>query len=52
MSADVRDRPMADVRAETATMKALVQEGEGSADVLHIRDIPRPVLLDAPHHRA
>ncbi len=46
MSAAVRDRPMADVQIETATMKALVQEGEGSADVLHIRNIPRPVLLD------
>ncbi len=46
MSAGVRARPMADVRAETATMRALVQEGEGSADVLHIRSVPRPVLLD------
>ena len=46
MSAGVRDHPMADVQAETATMKALVQEGDGSADVLHIRSVPRPVLLD------
>src|SRR5438093_9461509 len=28
------------------TMKALVQEGHGSADALHLRDIPRPVLTD------
>lgn len=28
----------------TGTMKALVQEGDGSADVLHLRDIPRPEL--------
>jgi NADPH:quinone reductase-like Zn-dependent oxidoreductase len=29
-----------------ATMKALVQEGRGSADVLHVRDIPRPELTE------
>ncbi len=46
MSAGGRDHPMADVQAETATMRALVQEGDGSADVLHIRSVPRPVLLD------
>lgn len=28
--------------AATATMKALVQEGEGSADALHVREIARP----------
>jgi len=28
------------------TMKALVQEGYGSADVLHLREIPRPELLE------
>jgi NADPH:quinone reductase-like Zn-dependent oxidoreductase len=28
------------------TMKALVQEGYGSADVLHVRDIPRPELIE------
>jgi len=28
------------------TMKALVQEGYGSADVLHVRDIPKPALMD------
>jgi NADPH:quinone reductase-like Zn-dependent oxidoreductase len=27
-------------------MKAVVQEGYGSADVLHVRDIPRPVLME------
>jgi NADPH:quinone reductase-like Zn-dependent oxidoreductase len=27
-------------------MKALVQEGYGSADVLHLRDIPRPGLME------
>lgn len=27
-------------------MKALVQEGSGSADVLHVRDIPRPELRE------
>ena len=28
----------------TGTMKALVQEGDGSADVLHVREIARPAL--------
>src|SRR2546423_2316270 len=28
------------------TMKALVQEGYGSADVLHLREIPRPELME------
>jgi NADPH:quinone reductase-like Zn-dependent oxidoreductase len=28
------------------TMKALVQEGYGSADVLHLRDVPRPELME------
>jgi NADPH:quinone reductase-like Zn-dependent oxidoreductase len=28
------------------TMKALVQEGYGSADVLHVRDIPKPALVE------
>jgi NADPH:quinone reductase-like Zn-dependent oxidoreductase len=27
-------------------MKALVQEGYGSADVLHLRDVPKPELLE------
>ena len=29
----------------STTMKALVQEGAGSADVLHLRDVPVPALL-------
>jgi NADPH:quinone reductase-like Zn-dependent oxidoreductase len=29
-----------------ATMKAVVQEGYGSADALHVRDIPRPELTE------
>ena len=29
-----------------ATMKALVQEGRGSADVLHLRDVPMPDLAE------
>ncbi|MGH2471095.1 MAG: NAD(P)-dependent alcohol dehydrogenase [Candidatus Limnocylindria bacterium] len=28
------------------TMKAIVQEGYGSAEVLHLRDIPRPELME------
>ena len=28
------------------TMKALVQEGRGSADALHLRDVPRPELRE------
>jgi NADPH:quinone reductase-like Zn-dependent oxidoreductase len=30
----------------TTTMKAIIQEGEGSADVLHLREIERPALTD------
>jgi NADPH:quinone reductase-like Zn-dependent oxidoreductase len=38
---------MADQAGDRAgTMKALVQEGRGSADVLHVRDIPRPELTE------
>lgn len=41
------EREMTDrSEARGATMKALVQEGRGSADALHIRDIPRPELMD------
>src|SRR6266850_7098436 len=29
------------------TMKAVVQEGYGSADALHLRDIPRPELMES-----
>src|SRR3989442_10241337 len=28
------------------TMKALVQDGRGSADVLHVRDVPMPELIE------
>src|SRR5947209_7051176 len=28
------------------TMRAIVQEGYGSADVLHLRDVDRPVIAD------
>src|SRR5712691_1257640 len=28
------------------TMKALVQEGYGSAETLHLREIPRPELME------
>src|SRR5256712_4041898 len=31
---------------EGGTMKAVVQEGTGSADVLHLREVERPVLAD------
>jgi NADPH:quinone reductase-like Zn-dependent oxidoreductase len=38
---------MADKAEERGqTMKALVQEGYGSADALHLRDIPRPELVE------
>jgi len=30
------------------TMKALVQEGTGSADVLHLREIERPAISSMP----
>ena len=43
MTAELRARTMP--AAQAATMKAVVQEGDGSADVLHIRNVPRPVLL-------
>jgi NADPH:quinone reductase-like Zn-dependent oxidoreductase len=36
-------REMADQAADRGgTMKALVQEGRGSADVLHLREVPKP----------
>ena len=46
MTADVRTRPLADAQSATRTMKALVQEGSGSADVLRLREVPRPELQD------
>lgn len=33
-------------RTTSGTMKALVQEGRGSAEALHVRDVPRPQLAD------
>jgi NADPH:quinone reductase-like Zn-dependent oxidoreductase len=35
-----------DTRTNGATMKALVQEGRGSADALHVREVPRPQLAE------
>jgi NADPH:quinone reductase-like Zn-dependent oxidoreductase len=47
MSAVAEVKEMADKTQDRAdTMKALVQEGRGSADVLHVRDIPRPELTE------
>jgi NADPH:quinone reductase-like Zn-dependent oxidoreductase len=47
MSAAGGVREMADrTKHHGNTMKALVQEGYGSADVLHVRDIPRPELME------
>jgi len=44
MKATVQERSGSEVRSDT--MKALVQEGRGSADVLQLRDVPRPELMD------
>ena len=45
MSAATGEREMTYGSEErAATMKALVQEGRGSADALHLRDVPRPEL--------
>ena len=47
MGAATATKEMADTDMDRpATMKALVQEGRGSADVLHLRDVPRPQLID------
>src|SRR5688500_19062247 len=47
MSAAVRESEKADKgENRLQTMKAVVQEGSGSADVLHVRDIPRPELIE------
>ena len=47
MSAGLRVTETAEKAADRGlTMKALVQEGRGSADVLHVRDIPRPELME------
>jgi len=47
MSTAMGEREMTDRSEERgATMKALVQEGRGSADALHLRDVARPELLE------
>ena len=46
MSAVTEVRKTADTTGDLGnTMKALVQEGYGSADALHLRDVPRPELM-------
>jgi len=48
MNAGVRVREMADKAEDQGdTMKAVVQEGYGSADALHLREIPRPKLTES-----
>jgi NADPH:quinone reductase-like Zn-dependent oxidoreductase len=39
-------KDMTEQKTSAGTMKALVQEGRGSADALHVRDIPRPELAE------
>ena len=47
MSAALRASETADKTEHgQTTMKAAVQEGSGSADVVHVRDIPRPELRE------
>jgi len=47
MSSAAGMKEMADKAEDRAdTMKALVQQGYGSADALHVRDIPRPELME------
>jgi NADPH:quinone reductase-like Zn-dependent oxidoreductase len=47
MSAAVREKEKADKAEDRGhMMKAVVQEGYGSADALHMRDIPRPELTE------
>ena len=43
MTTTTAQQPMSASKA-TGTMKALVQEGDGSADVLHLRDITKPAI--------
>jgi NADPH:quinone reductase-like Zn-dependent oxidoreductase len=45
MATQVRTRETAAVMGG-ATMRAIVQEGTGSADVLHLRDVEKPALED------
>jgi NADPH:quinone reductase-like Zn-dependent oxidoreductase len=47
MTAAVRPTETADKTEKVAqTMKAVVQEGSGSSDVVHVRDLPRPELTE------
>jgi NADPH:quinone reductase-like Zn-dependent oxidoreductase len=47
MSAAVRESENAEKAEDRGhTMRAVVQEGYGSADALHLRDIPRPELTE------
>jgi NADPH:quinone reductase-like Zn-dependent oxidoreductase len=44
---DTKMATVAKVATEVGTMKALVQEGYGTADVLHLRDIDLPTINDS-----
>lgn len=46
MNAVAEVEQVAEGTTEGGTMKALVQEGRGSADALHLRDVPRPELTE------
>jgi len=47
MSVQVEDKSMPTMRtSDKGSMRALVQEGRGSADVLHIREVPKPELIE------
>src|SRR3989442_2847351 len=43
---ETTDAPSSVPAAQGGTMKAVVQEGTGSADVLHLREVERPALAD------
>lgn len=45
MAADTKTTPRITVSG-TSTMQAIVQEGSGSADVLHLREIERPAVTE------
>ena len=47
MSVQVEDKSMPTMRtSDKGSMRALVQEGRGSAEVLHIRQVPKPELIE------
>jgi NADPH:quinone reductase-like Zn-dependent oxidoreductase len=46
MAAGTEAQSMTHAQEEVTTMKALVQEGYGSAGVLRVKDVARPELLD------